>query len=259
MFLTQTASDYYDSILCLVYPQSCTICGRCVESRSLGPACLTCWQTTRLIASNEAMCWKCGALARQTARVVEPESVRCHKCELHLFSAARACGLYAGALRASVLQLKRQPHVAKKLVSVLVDVAQRPPLNQSTVIIPVPLHPEREKRRGFNQAAEIAQALAPLLQLPVNMQSLVRITAAGKYRAGLDAKGRLETVAGAFEVRVPRLIEHETVLLIDDVFTTGATASSCAMGLLAAGAKSVYILTLARPGECIALPTHRLP
>ncbi|HEY6805497.1 MAG TPA: hypothetical protein VI306_18110 [Pyrinomonadaceae bacterium] len=150
-------------------------------------------------------------------------------------------------MRASVLQLKRQPHVAAKLVSLLVATAQRAPLNQSKVIIPVPLYPEREKRRGFNQAAEIAQALASELQLPLNMQSLVRVTAATKYRAGLDAKGRLDTVADAFEVRVPRLIENENILLVDDVFTTGATASSCASSLLAAGARSVNVLTLARP------------
>jgi ComF family protein len=246
MFLTQTASACYDSILCLVYPQSCTICGGSVESRSLGAACSRCWETTRLFTANEAMCWKCGALARQTSRVVDPESIHCHKCDVDAFAAARACGLYAGALRASVLQLKRQPHVANKLVSLLVDVARRPPLNRSTVIVPVPLHAEREKRRGFNQAAEIAQALVPLLQLPANMKSLVRVTAAEKYRAGLDAKGRLETVTDAFEVRVPRLIENEDVLLVDDVFTTGATASSCASSLLAAGANSVYVLTLAQ-------------
>jgi predicted amidophosphoribosyltransferase len=68
-----------------------------------------------------------------------------------------------------------------------------------------------------------------------------------KYRAGLDAKGRLETVADAFSVRFPRLIEGEEVLLIDDVFTTGATASSCAAALFSAGAKSVFVLTIARP------------
>jgi predicted amidophosphoribosyltransferase len=65
-------------------------------------------------------------------------------------------------------------------------------------------------------------------------------------RTGLDAKGRHDTVAGAFEVRHPRLVAGERILLVDDVFTTGATVSSCAETLLAAGARSVYVLTVAK-------------
>ena len=76
--------------------------------------------------------------------------------------------------------------------------------------------------------------------------SLVRVSSTEKYRAGLDAKGRQDTVAGAFEVRHPRLIANEDILLVDDVFTTGATVSACAEALLAAGARKVFVLTIAR-------------
>jgi predicted amidophosphoribosyltransferase len=94
----------------------------------------------------------------------------------------------------------------------------------------------------------MARALAPQLGLVTDENNLIRITGATKYRAGLDAKGRLETVAAAFEVRRPTLVQGEIILLLDDVFTTGATSSSCAEALLAAGAKAVYVLTVARPG-----------
>jgi predicted amidophosphoribosyltransferase len=67
-----------------------------------------------------------------------------------------------------------------------------------------------------------------------------------KYRAGLDAKGRQQTVAGAFEVRHPRLVADEDILLVDDVFTTGATVSACAEALAGAGARNVFVLTVAR-------------
>jgi ComF family protein len=113
--------------------------------------------------------------------------------------------------------------------------------------MPVPLHPERERRRGFNQASIIAHAIAPSLCLVIDEASLLRVGASHKYRAGLDAKGRLDTVAEAFIVRLPQLIAGENILLVDDVFTTGATASSCASALLAAGAKAVQVLTIARP------------
>jgi predicted amidophosphoribosyltransferase len=102
------------------------------------------------------------------------------------------------------------------------------------------------RSRGFNQAAIVAQALSKSLRLPLDEVSLTRVSASEKYRAGLDAKGRLETVSGAFEVLHPRLVRNEEVLLVDDVFTTGATVSSCAQALLAAGAKSVFVLTIAR-------------
>jgi predicted amidophosphoribosyltransferase len=81
----------------------------------------------------------------------------------------------------------------------------------------------------------------------IDENSVVRLTAANKYRAGLDAKGRFDTVVNAFEVRRPTLVRGETILLVDDVFTTGATASSCAEAVLRAGARAVYVLTAARP------------
>jgi competence protein ComFC len=246
MFLTQTASHIFDALLALAYPQACAICNRSIENRSLAPACDDCWRATRIFTGTEAMCSKCGVLARDS-RQSEHDEIYCRRCDSHLFSAARACGLYEGALRESVLLLKRQPHLSSHLRSLLVGAAQRAPLNAANRIIPVPLHSEREERRGFNQASLIAHGLASSLGVMVDESSLVRVMASDKYRAGLDAKGRLDTVEDAFSVRFPRLIEGEVVLLIDDVFTTGATASSCAAALFSAGAKSVFVLTIARP------------
>jgi ComF family protein len=119
-------------------------------------------------------------------------------------------------------------------------------LNTATRIIPVPLHKQRTKERGFNQAAVIAEALARALRLPLDEATLSRPVASEKYRAGLDPKGRRDTVAGAFTVRHPLLVESENVLLVDDVFTTGATVNACAEALLASGARNVTVLTIAR-------------
>ncbi|HEX3250138.1 MAG TPA: hypothetical protein VHS05_11970, partial [Pyrinomonadaceae bacterium] len=130
----------------------------------------------------------------------------------------------------------------------LIEVARREPLAQSTRIVPVPLHTRRLRSRGFNQAAIIAQVLSRGLRLPLDEVSVERTSSSEKYRAGLDAKGRRDTVAGAFEVRHPRLVTNENILLVDDVFTTGATVSACAGALLAAGAKNVFVLTISRAG-----------
>jgi len=155
-------------------------------------------------------------------------------------------GLYEQALQASVLELKRRPHLATFLIHLLLGIAQCDPLNEATRIVPVPLHDRRLKDRGFNQAMVIAEALTKPLQLPLDEVSLKRIRGSEKYRAGLDPKGRRDTVAGAFAVRHPRLVKDENILLVDDVFTTGATVNSCSEALLAAGARQVYVLTVAR-------------
>jgi ComF family protein len=131
----------------------------------------------------------------------------------------------------------------------LTRVASQDPLTQSTSIVPVPLHAERQKARGFNQASVIAGSLSARLRLPINEVSLIRKQRGEKYRSGLDAKGRTETVAGAFEVVHPALVCGEKVLLVDDVFTTGATADSCSRVLLAAGAEKVFVLTIARTAK----------
>jgi len=149
-------------------------------------------------------------------------------------------------LRESVLALKRQPYLSTHLVDLLAAAARREPLTNSTKIVPVPLHEKRVRERGFNQALIIAEALAKALPLPLDETSLMRVRGSEKYRAGLDPKGRSETVAGAFAVRYPRLIEGEHILLLDDVFTTGATVNACSEALLASGARNVYVLTIAR-------------
>ena len=196
-----------DALLAVLYPQSCRVCSGSVEQRRYGIACEACWKTQS-------------------------------------FTDTGAIGWYEGALRETVLLLKRQPYLPKHVVELLVEaVKSLPPV---TRIVPVPLHQERLRSRGFNQAAVIGREMSRALGLPLDEISLLRVSSSEKYRTGLDAKGRRDTVANAFVVRYPRLIEGEDVLLVDDVFTTGATVASCTETLIEAGAKSVVIFTLAQ-------------
>jgi ComF family protein len=213
MNLTRIGESVYDAVLTLAYPQICVICGQSVEQRRFGVACEACWAETQICADDD-----------------EPIAV----------------GMYKGALRETVLLLKRQPYLPKHVQKLLADAARREPLNSSTRVVPVPLHPKRLRTRGFNQATIIAQAVSKALKLPLDEVSLLRVSTTEKYRAGLDRKGRRDTVTGAFEVAQPRLIAGENILLVDDVFTTGATVSACAAVLAGAGASNVFVLTLAR-------------
>jgi ComF family protein len=238
----------YDATLALVYPMRCAACAAAsVERRAEAPACAACWRATTVFTGDETCCWKCGAQA--AAGVEPPENradVRCRRCDTAGFTAARAVGKYEGALRASILTLKHEPHVSAHLSRLLFDAARRRPLNAATRIVPVPLHRERERERGFNQAALLARAIATLSKLPLDEWSIVRTKHATRHRAGMDARARRETVESAFHVERPRLIEGERILLIDDVFTTGATVSACAQALKDAGAEDVFVLTVAR-------------
>jgi ComF family protein len=247
MLLTRTSSLCYDSLLALLYPQACAVCGGSVESRALGAACANCWERTHIFSGAETLCWKCGLPSTGTVPDEKREQVRCRRCDEDAFTAARACGLYEGALRASVLLLKREPHISRKLSERLIFTQKQFPLSQATRIVPVPLHPEREQARGFNQATLIGREISRATSLPLDEVSLVRDKHVKRHRAGMDARARRETVADAFRVTYPALIAGERVLLVDDVFTTGATVSSCAQSLLAAGAAEVFVLTIARP------------
>src|SRR5438045_368575 len=150
-----------DAALALLYPRVCAACGaESVEARADSPACAKCWDATRVFEGDETLCWKCGALAHASLPEEKRGGVRCRRCETAAFTAARACGLYEGALRAAVLGLKREPFVSARLAGLLAAARAREPLDSATLVVPVPLHAERERERGFNQAAVLGRALS---------------------------------------------------------------------------------------------------
>lgn len=112
-------------------------------------------------------------------------------------------------------------------------------------MIPVPLSPARRRERGFNQAELIARAVAREARLPLRRRVLKK-TKECPPQTGLSAAARRTNVASAYRARLPRSLRGKTLLLVDDVLTTGATAESAARALLAAGAGAVDVLTLAR-------------
>jgi len=246
MFVNRFVDVIYDSALALVYPRGCAVCGAGVESRHDGPACDDCWKAARLFCEDDTVCWKCGVLAVAQVVKARPEDVRCRRCDEESFTAARACGTYEGALRASVLALKSEPHVSRRLARLMFGNQQRAPVKRANLIIPVPLHPDRERERGFNQANLLARELSRLTKLQLNEHAIIRDVHTERHRAGMDSRARRDSVENAFRVRRPQIIAGRRVLLVDDVFTTGATVSACAAVLKKAGAEEVFVLTVAR-------------
>jgi ComF family protein len=114
-----------------------------------------------------------------------------------------------------------------------------------SLVVPVPLHPVKEREREFNQATRLAAPLAAALGIPLNVRLLQRVSYT-VTQTRLSRAGRAQNMHGVFAVRPGVRLSGQVVVLVDDVFTTGATTNACAKVLRAAGAAEVWVWTVAR-------------
>jgi len=170
----------------------------------------------------------------------------CSMCHTHPLTVdgIRSVAFFEGVLREAVHEFKYQGvrTLARPLARLMVEY-QREHRLPAEVLVPVPLHPQREAERGYNQAALLARAMGEALQLPVVEHMLARVRATPP-QVGLNAAERRTNVHAAFSATTAAA--GRRVLLIDDVCTTGATLDACAVALKAQGAESVWGLTIAR-------------
>lgn len=124
------------------------------------------------------------------------------------------------------------------------DLVEADLANEWDLVIPVPLHRSREKRRGYNQSNHLAQGLGVALDLPVALDAVIR-KKRSESQTHKSRQERWENVEGIFEVRKPELVLGKHVVLVDDVVTTGATLESCGHALLEAGTRDLSFATLA--------------
>lgn len=229
-----------DQLLSLAFPVKCHGCGGGVTRFADGVACENCWSKTRIIDNLGDLCGKCGSSSPGFA------ASTCRGCYADQYDRAVAVGVYEHALVASVLELKQTPKISGRLSQMLISAFELAGFEKSSIIVPVPLSAKRRHERGFNQAEVIAAALSKASGLAVDSHSLIRKVHTPVHRAGMDRKARELTVKNAFTVNRPHLVEGRNILLVDDIFTSGATASYCAKALKKSGAARVDVLTLAR-------------
>jgi ComF family protein len=232
----------------LVFPPQALDEGPTPQSQGLSPET---W--SRIAFLDDPVCDGCGA----PFEFHPGPGVRCPACTARprAFARARAACLYDEASSAGILQLKHADRLdLAPLYARWLSRAARDLLAEADVVAPVPMHRWRLIWRRYNQAAEIARPLARLGGRTYLPDALVRARATPS-QAGRSGAGRRRNVAGAF--RVPpgkaRLVEGRSVLLVDDVLTTGATAEACARALLAAGAARVDVAVVARVKEAANL------
>jgi ComF family protein len=235
----------WEALLNLLYPPTCSGCGQPTERPQL---CQHCRQ--RIITPRSPLCPTCG-VPFHTREDADHSCARCLQRRPR-FGCARACAIYDAAdssdhpLKSVLQQYKynRDVWLARPLSALLIE---RAPLaaGRYDVMLPVPLHLQRLRWRGFNQAQLLAGPLAAATGVRLDAFSLQRIRPT-QPQVELDEKARRQNVADAFRVVRPAQVEGRRILLIDDVYTTGATVDECSRVLLRAGAQNVDVLVLAR-------------
>ena len=196
---------------------------------------------------NDNYCSVCG-------RAVLEQNAVCDECKnaVYAFAEARSSFVYCDNAATLVHRLKfrEAKFLAEPMAEFMADTYYKTPWNANAVTC-VPLHKSRRRMRGYNQSELLAKAFAA--RVGALFVNALTKTAKTKSMVGLTRKERQENVRGSFSVRDASLVCDKTVLLIDDVFTTGSTASECARTLKSAGAKEVFVLTFASVPQKIPL------
>jgi ComF family protein len=241
--LTSLGREFLIGARELIYPGCCLLCGQPIPSEQTH-FCSICHQ--ELFVDSDPSCPHC-------AGTIGPFAVidgRCHACrnESFAFEQVIRLGRYDGVLREVILRLKNQR--GEGLAELLgerwaEESAARFASVQVDSIVPVPLHWLRRWRRGYNQSAALCRGLATRLGVPYHTSWLRRIRNTPRQTSQLPA-ARKVNVRGAFQARPGAPLKGRSVLLVDDVMTTGATASEASRALRAGGAGRVVVAVLAR-------------
>lgn len=242
--IVRTAIDALASIL---FPAPCRICEETLLTASPIPICATCFESFERLTG--PACQRCGRPFVSPV-AMEAQQPLCFACRrgLYAFDSARSFGRYNESLGDAILLLKREKLTplgnwfAQRLAEI---VTREPETLAADVVVPVPLHPARQRERGYNQAESIARPLAKRLHLSLGSYLLMRV----KPRPDkllLTKRERWESVRGAYALRQGVRVDKLRILLVDDVLTTGATLDACSRALRRAGAARVAGLTVAR-------------
>ena len=250
------ARNLLDDLITTFFPADCRACTNPLLQAGLAPICDDCLK--RISPQSMTLCWHCGeALGMESdwfAGQFRAENSLCTPCRMvpPEFERAVAFGVYQDELRTLIhlLKYERVRAVAKPLGAMLARAVEMLGLTGDVALVAVPLYPAKERQRGYNQAVLLADAAirqmeskGPRLQAEHKLLQRLRDT---ESQFALTPKGRRKNLKGAFAVPEPARVAGRTVLLVDDIYTTGATARECARVLRRAGAARIFVATLAR-------------
>ncbi len=234
-------------LLHAVFPMRCRTCDQALDDDLIPFFCQRCWSDVTPVRLPK--CHRC-AHPFSSPRALPPGYL-CGSCRKHppAYARARTPYAYQSPLKEAIglLKYRGKSQLAPSLARLIADAAPAPA--NVDVIIAVPLHPDRLREREFNQALLLAYHLGKHWNLPV-LTDVLRRTRPTPPQTSLTRRKRLTNLRKCFVVAAPSAVEGKTALVVDDVFTTGTTVNECAKALRKAGARAVYVQTLAR------MPAH---
>lgn len=240
-FISKQLFEFKESFLDLIFPFGiyCNVCNKPIYNEPYA-ICEDC--RSRMPWIQEKACIKCG---KSLPSWYFPD--KCSDCtqNTHEYTKGFSCVEYDDTVRQMVIDFKYhgKAYYAKSIAEIMYDKFQSMNLNID-YIIPVPLHSDREKERGFNQSFLLAKHLSNWTNIQVKKDILYRCRHTESQNK-LPLKKRKKNLSGAFKVLENGYLLRKNILLIDDVYTTGNTVDACAKELIGQGAKNVYILTFA--------------
>jgi ComF family protein len=224
--------EYFKAIWDVIFPKKCINCGK--EGSYL---CEDCFSLIEINPFEYCLCEKLGKRSK------------CENCkDRHLDKIMSATNFNNKIIRETIHKFKYGclEGLSAPLALLILNHLQiiNCEIDKSFVIIPVPMHIKKKRKRGFNQSEEIAKIISEATRLPLST-ALVKIKET-KPQMELNREERIENIKNCFEVKNKEEIKNKTILLLDDVYTTGMTMNECAIILKESGAKEVWGLTVSR-------------
>lgn len=242
----------------LLLPMDCTTCAQPLADDPVPFFCRRCWELIRPLRGPS--CPRCHRLFASPSALSYSPTHECHDCRTRepQYSQVWAPYAYCSPLQDAIALFKYRGKVALADALGALLIRALPDHLDLDILMPIPLHPNRLRQREFNQSLLLADRIGPALGLPVSSRNLVR-TVDTDPQISLPRAARLQNLRKAFAVRASQDVAGARILLVDDVFTTGTTASECARVLLKAGAQQVAVLALARSVDAGMVPDTWLP
>ena len=240
--LSTQLREIFETAIVFLYPAKCRVCEEFLGVTSMPYICADCWQDMQFL--EPPWCDICGT----------PEvNGLCDACAVSppRYGKLRSIAFYHTTLQQAIhlFKFEKKRVFAQPLVQLInTHIPSDCDIAEYDFVLPIPIHRKRLRERGFNQAALLADGIAKAEDIPVLVDTLVRKrhTVA---QSSLDSAARQQNIVGAFEVRNPDIISGKRLLVIDDVFTTGATIREAVSELWTADPAEIDILTLARTSD----------
>lgn len=242
--LSKTLRPFARTMRDLVFPPACLACGGLCEESPLRHVCVRC--VPLIVRVKKPHCSTCG---HPFFGELVGERM-CPHCEglRPVYQAAKTVTLFKGPAREYVLELKYHHgfYVLEDIRTLIAGNADVVAFLAGAILVPVPLHPRKERERGFNQSQLIAEAFQQATPEKITIANLLQRRVDTDSQTSFDRRTRQKRMKNAFAARKEASITaNQRYVLVDDVFTTGSTLNSCALALAQAGALSIDVVTFA--------------